>query len=285
MQVQDNGILYLVATPLGNLHDISQRMRIVLADCDVVAAEDTRRTRQLLTACGIAGKRLLSVRQHNETAAATMIARQYQGAHVAYVCDAGSPGISDPGARLVSLMRDRGFTIIPIPGPSAVVAAIGVAGFEAAGYVFGGFLPRQEKAALAKLQELASINLPVVIFEAPRRVRTTLARISTAVGNTTQVCMCRELTKLHESITVGTPAQLDAELDASQIPKGEFTLVFAMQDRESAALPTASALRVARLLQAELPLTKAAKLAAKITGADARSLYQALVNLDKNADS
>ena len=265
------GKLYLVASPLGNLGDASPRLQQVLQECDLLAAEDTRVARKLLAGLGIRGRQVLSVRQHNEAAAAAKIA----ASTVAYLCDAGTPGISDPGAALVTTLRARGFEIIAVPGPSAVTAALSVAGFAGAGHIFGGFLSRRKAHRYHSIETLSRLGLPLVFFEAPSRVAATLHDIAACCGAATQICLCRELTKKFEQVTVGTATQLLAQLAGGTVAtRGEFTLV--VDATSQLSVDTVQALRVARLLTAEMPLAKSCKLAAKISGANAKQLYRQL---------
>lgn len=280
MSVINQATLYLLATPLGNLGDASPRLLEVLSNCDVIAAEDTRVTAKLLAGLGIQGKRTVSVRAHNEKAAALALLKKHAGGTIAYLSDAGTPGISDPGAVLVNVLHEHGFRIVPVPGPSAAAAAFSVAGFTAAGFVCAGFLPRAAKAWTTRLDELAAVGLPVIIFEAPTRIAATMHRLATHLGNDVAVCLCRELTKLHEQIVHAPAGQLTDMLANKEIPaRGEFTLVV------QAPAPTSpvklEAQRVSELLAHELPATKAAKLAAKLTGANARDLYDHLVQINQ----
>lgn len=269
------GKLYLVASPLGNLGDASSRLQQVLHNCNLVAAEDTRVARKLLTALGIAGKKIISIRQQNEAKAAAKITAD-AGQTIAYLCDAGTPGISDPGAVLVSVLREQGFAIITVPGPSAVTAALSVSGFANAGFVFGGFLSRRRIQRINSLSSLVVPGLPLVLFEAPGRIADTLQDMADFFGPETRVCLCRELTKKFEQTVVGNVAQLLEQLAAATIVmRGEFTLVVDVTTRQISG-DTAQALRTAKLLATELPLPKACKLAAKISNGNAKQLYQHL---------
>ena len=266
--------MYVIATPLGNLGDGSERMRATLASCDLLAAEDTRVAAKLLRLYDIKGPRLLSVRQHNERRQALALAKKPGAACIGYVSDAGTPGLSDPGAVLVATLRDAGFRIVPVPGCSAIAAALSVAGCGADQFFFAGFLPRQAAQARRRLREAASLAVPLVAFEAPGRLRSTLTNIVAALGADVPVCMCSELTKLHEDIIVSPAAeQLERLTNAATTPKGEHTLVI-----DCAKLATAGieAARAAEILAQELPPRQAASLAARLTGADARLLYRQL---------
>lgn len=255
-----------------------------MRQADVIAAEDTRVAAKLLAGLGITGKRVVSVRQHNESRAATQLARKHAGGTIAYLSDAGTPGVADPGAVLVNHMRTQGFDIVPVPGPSAVTAAISVTGFTVPGFIFAGFLPRQAKAWARRVDELACLGLPLVLFEAPTRIRTTMQRFQEHWGSAAQACLCRELTKLHEQILQASVAELGTALDNNTVPaRGEFTLVMAPPTTDR--LTGLNDMKVARVLLEELPPAKAAKLAAKITGASARDLYYTLTHQDNRNPS
>ena len=216
------GTLYVVATPIGHLEDITLRALRVLKTVQLVAAEDTRRTGNMLRHYEI-DTPILSVHEHNEgVRVARLLHRLEAGDSIALVTDAGTPGVSDPGATLVSAVREAGFRVEPIPGPSAVVAAISAAGMKSEGFCFHGFAPIKAKARNQWFIELveASRHRAVVFFEAPHRFRKTLEELRLLVK--CQIMVGRELTKLHEEIVFGTPEELLARFEA---PQGEFTLV------------------------------------------------------------
>ena len=267
--------MYVIATPIGNLGDGSERMRATLEACDAVAAEDTRVAAKLLRLYGIEGKRLVSVRQHNERKQALALARGMRGKSLGYVSDAGTPGLADPGAVLAATLREAGFRIVPIPGCCAVAAALSAAGFGADEFAFLGFLPRQRAQATRRLREYASLAVPLVAFEAPRRLAGTLDAIAAALGGDVPVCVAAELTKLHEEITV-LPAAAQAErVRAATTAKGERTLVIDCRGRRPDGVDASQALEI---LARELPPRQAARLAARLSGGDARRLYRQLVN-------
>jgi 16S rRNA (cytidine1402-2'-O)-methyltransferase len=218
--------LVLVATPIGNLRDLSPRAVETLQQATLIAAEDTRRTRALLSASGIAaGGRLIAVHAHNERdAAGRIVACIEAGGSVAYVSDAGTPGVSDPGTALVQACHDAGLAVSTVPGPSALLAALAVSGFPADRFVFEGFLPRKGRARAERLRAIADEERTVVCFEAPARVAATLADLAGACGDDRQVAVTRELTKLHEEIlraTLGDAARRAKEVEA----RGEYVLV------------------------------------------------------------
>jgi len=220
-----------VATPIGNLEDITLRALRVLREVDLVAAEDTRRTRSLLEAHGVRTA-LISYFEHNQARRGPELLRRLQsGACVALVTDAGTPGVSDPGFRLVRLCRDAGVPVVPIPGPSAVVAALSAAGVPADRFVFEGFLPMKAGRRLGRLRELAVLTRPVVLYESPHRLLATLEAIETVFGEA-EVVLAREVTKRFEEFRRGTAASLRAALAATGV-RGEVTLV--INPREAAA--------------------------------------------------
>ena len=220
------GRLTLVATPIGNLGDLSPRAISVLTNADVIACEDTRHTRKLLTYAGVAaGHRLVAMHDHNEAnAARQMLALLDDGKHVAVVTDAGTPGISDPGARLVRMAAAAGHAVETVPGPSAVIAALVVSGLPTERFCFEGFLPRKGKERTARLTELAAERRTSVLYEAPHRVRVLVADLVEACGPLRRVAVCREMTKLHEEVWRGSLADAATHLDATE-PRGEYVIV------------------------------------------------------------
>ena len=275
------GALYVVATPIGNLADISLRALHLLQLADVIACEDTRHTQALLRAYGIdkTPAQLLAVHQHNEQEAARgVIERLHQGQRVAYASDAGTPAVSDPGARLVAAARAAGLRVVPLPGASSITAVVSVAGAEGnhdAGFVFAGFLPAKAGERDAAVQRLAREPRPVVLLEAPHRIEAS-ARALAVLGQR-PVTVGRELTKQFEEVVTLTCAGLPAWLAAeAQRTRGEFALVL-----HAVAQPRAEddGLRVLQLLLKELPLKGAVKLAAEITGASRNELYEQALKL------
>ncbi len=218
--------LVLVGTPIGNLGDLSPRAVEALAIADTIACEDTRRTRALLSHLGLpAGRRLLAVHDHNEAAqVANVVARLVKGERVVVVTDAGMPGISDPGERLVAAAAAAGHTVEVVPGPSAMVAALVVSGLSTSRFCFEGFLPRKGSARAGRLREVAADRRTTVIFEAPPRVRATVVDLVGAAGGLRRVAVVRELTKLHEEIWRGTLAGAVDHL-ATKEPRGEYVIV------------------------------------------------------------
>ena len=269
------GSLYVVATPIGNLADITLRALHVLALADTVACEDTRHTQTLLRAYGIdkPAAQLLAVHQHNEMQAAQEVAaRLRQGQRVAYVSDAGTPGISDPGARLVGQLRDQGLRVIPLPGASSVSALLSAAGLDdtaAPGFVFAGFLPAKAAERAAVLEDLEKQARAVVLLEAPHRIEALAQAL--AVWGPRAVTIGRELTKQFEEIHTLPAAELAAWLAAdSNRLRGEFTLVLHPAANAVAAVQDD---RVLALLMEHLPLKTAVQLAAQIGGESKNALY------------
>ncbi len=266
------GALYVVATPIGNLADITLRALHVLGLADAIACEDTRHTQPLLRACGIDGKTLIALHQHNEAEAAQgVIERLHAGQRVACVSDAGTPAVSDPGARLVAACRAAGLRVLPLPGASSVTTALSAAGLAGDGsFVFEGFLPSKSGERASAVQALAQQTRAVVLLEAPHRIAA-LADALAALGQR-PVTVARELTKQFEQIATLACADLPAWLAAdAQRQRGEFVLV--LHPAEAATSEDESE-RVLKLLLAELPLKTAVKLAADITGAARNGLYE-----------
>ena len=234
------GALYLVATPIGNLGDVSARALEVLGAVDWIAAEDTRHTRRLLAHFGIATP-LFSAHAHNERArAADIVERLAAGSSGALVVDAGSPGVSDPGALVVRAVIEAGRPVRVVPGPSAVVAALSISGLDTRAFTFAGFLPARAGARDARLEGLLARPETLVLYEAPHRARATLEAIA-RLAPARRVAACRELTKLHEEVRRGTAAEILAGLDAAQ-ERGEWALVVAGNAGEAkGAAPRAGA--------------------------------------------
>jgi 16S rRNA (cytidine1402-2'-O)-methyltransferase len=268
------GKLYVVATPIGNLGDISARALAVLAQADLVAAEDTRTTGHLLAHHGIAAK-LVALHEHNEMRrAAELVARMQAGETIALVSDAGTPGISDPGALLVAQAREAGVSVCPIPGANAAIAALSAAGLAAPHFLFYGFLPVRPAARRTALEALRELPYALVFYEAPHRVTECVADLAAILGGARDIVIARELTKLFEAIHRCRLDQAGAWLaaDANRL-RGEFVLIVSgAQAVAQEGLP-AEAERVLGLLLAELPLKQSAALAAAITGARKNELY------------
>lgn len=266
------GVLYVVATPIGNLADASPRALDTLRSADLVACEDTRTTRTLLSRHGIAA-RTVALHQHNERrAAAGLIEALRAGKSVALVSDAGTPALSDPGAWLVGEAHRAGIRVSPVPGPSAAAAALSASGFEAPQFLFAGFLPAT-RAARRKALEALDVPWPVVLYEAPHRIAETLEDLRERFGGAREIVVGRELTKKFEEVArlaLGeAPAWLAARPEREQ---GEFVLVLQPgNEKKPASVDPQKVLEV--LLEAMAP-SEAARLAARITGAPKNLLYR-----------
>jgi len=219
-----SGVLYLVATPIGNLEDITYRAVRTLSEVDLIACEDTRHTRNLLDHYEIA-RPLISYHEHNEAARAEeLVAKLLAGTNVALVSDAGMPLVSDPGYRLAAAAIRAGISVVPIPGPSAVITALAAAGLPTDAFYFGGFLPPKSGQRARALEALREQTATLVFYEAPHRILDTLADVERILG-LRPVVVARELTKLHEEFLRGTPAEVRAALAARPSVKGEITLL------------------------------------------------------------
>lgn len=229
--------LVLVATPIGNLGDLSPRAVQTLSEADVILCEDTRRSRQLLTHAGVTGKRLVAMDAHREAQMSQRVLEWVrEGRTVALVTDAGMPAVSDPGARLVAAAVAAGVEVRVVPGPSAVLAALALSGLVTERFVFEGFLPRRGPARAERLASLARCQLTAVIFESPLRVAATLRELAEACGPGRRVAVVRELTKLHEEVWRG-PLGGAAELAEVGSPRGEHVIVLAGRHPAEAAPP------------------------------------------------
>ena len=265
--------LSIVATPIGNLGDITLRALDTLRTADVIACEDTRHARRLLDHHDIRGQ-LLALHEHNEQqAAAKLLALLADGKSVALISDAGTPAISDPGARAVAAVRQAGYRVTPLPGPNAAIAALSAAGLDDAQFHFVGFLPAKSGARRTALESLKSLPATLVFYEAPHRIEETLADLAALLSPAREIVIARELTKLFEQIERLPLADAPAWLAADENHRrGEFVLLVA-------APPPATGLdagteRILALLLAELPVKQAAKLAAAITGQSKNALYE-----------
>ena len=267
------GVLHVVATPIGNLGDLSPRAQQVLRGVDAVCAEDTRHTRQLLAHFGIE-RPLVALHEHNEDdLAQRIVARLHGGESLALVSDAGTPLVSDPGYRLVRAAREAGIRVSPVPGPSALVAALSVAGLPSDRFAFEGFLPAKASARRERLSALAGEPRTLIFYESAHRIEEMLADAAAAFGGARRAVLARELTKLFETVLDGTLADLHARVaaDADQ-RKGEFVLVV-QGVGEDVDAKLAEGRRVHAILARQLPPSTAAKLAAEITGAPRKALY------------
>jgi 16S rRNA (cytidine1402-2'-O)-methyltransferase len=262
--------LAVCATPIGNLDDVTLRLLDELRAADVILCEDTRHTRVLLERHAVSGAKLLSYHEHNEAKrTAEMLPRLLAGERVALVSDAGMPGISDPGARLVGAALEQGVPVTVLPGPSAVDTALVAGGFAADRYQFVGFLPRGAGALTALWRELAGWAYPVVAFESPQRLPASLRSLAAALPGR-EVAVCRELTKKFEEVVRGSAAEVSATF--VEPPKGEITLVLGPGEAERDVSGALEA--VAELVAAGAPRRLAADVVSRLTGASRNELYR-----------
>jgi 16S rRNA (cytidine1402-2'-O)-methyltransferase len=263
------GKLYIVATPIGNLKDISARAKKTLSTVSMIAAEDTRRTKKLLSATGISKKTISYREQVREKASARIIRELKEGGDVALVTDAGTPGLSDPGYFLVREAARKDITVVPIPGPSALAAAISASGMSLDSFVFEGFLPTRSSARRRRLEELGGTGYPLAIYESPRRLLATLSDIEEAIGNR-YVVVARELTKIHEEFIRGSVREVADKLMKGDI-KGEVTLLVEGGDARPVSLELDEA--VSEMRSAGLSASKTASILADLTGEPRRKIY------------
>jgi 16S rRNA (cytidine1402-2'-O)-methyltransferase len=271
-----SGILYVVATPIGNLEDISPRAVRILGEVDLIACEDTRHTRKLLDRYGIA-KPLVSYHEHNEQPrAAELLGDLQAGKNIALVSDAGTPLIADPGYRLVEQARERGVTVTPLPGPCALIAALSASGLPTDSFLFHGFLPPKQGQRRKLLVELKTLEATLIFYEAPHRILETLEDIAATLGERT-VVLARELTKIHEEFLRGTPAELQSALAERSSVKGEITVMVARgASSESESDDTPLDVAVEKLIEAGVPRMEALKTVARKRGLSKRDVYKKL---------
>ncbi len=273
-----SGTLRICGTPIGNLGDVTQRLRDSLAGAAVIACEDTRRTRALLTALGIPAPRLERLDANTEEhGAARLVERLLHGDEVALVTDAGMPAVSDPGTRLVLAAAAAGVVVEVIPGPSAVTAAFAASGIEGDGFAFIGFLPRSAGSLNARLDTADGWGVPLIAFEAPGRLPRTLAAIA-ARDPARRLVVCRELTKLHEQVVRGTATEVAAAF--TDPPPGEVTLVLAAGAPRPSGGPSEAQLHDAlvQLRDSGLGARRASEIAALLSGLPRRALYERLID-------
>ena len=280
-----SGILYVVATPIGNLQDISLRALDILKNVDAIAAEDTRHTSGLLNHFGIS-KKLIAVHEHNEHQSAEKLLIQLNaGESIALVTDAGTPGISDPGAVVVDLVRKAGVKVVPVPGASAVIAALSASGITQNGFLFHGFLPASGSARRRALESLKTQTVTLVFYEAPHRILECIADLSLVLGPDRRITFARELTKTFETFYSCNLGEALAWLEAdTNQQRGEFVLlVEAPVEKEAEAIPE-DAVHILKLLLAELPLKQAVKLATDITQLKKNDLYEFALQLKNESN-
>jgi 16S rRNA (cytidine1402-2'-O)-methyltransferase len=273
--LSDPGTLYVVATPIGNLGDLSARAREVLASVDLIAAEDTRHTKQLLHACGVE-RPLTSLHEHNEAEkSGALIERLLKGESIALVSDAGTPLISDPGFSLVGAARARGVSVVAVPGPCAAIAALSIAGLPTDRFVFEGFLPAKSGARRARLEELIAEPRTLIFYEAPHRLVDLLRDLAAVFTHERQAVVCRELTKRFETTYAGALQDLVelAERNAD-LSRGEIVVIVAGDSASRRRADSVNADQLLRALLEDLPPAQAAKIAARVTGEKRADLYE-----------
>ncbi|MBS0589397.1 MAG: 16S rRNA (cytidine(1402)-2'-O)-methyltransferase [Proteobacteria bacterium] len=269
-----DGKLFVVATPIGHLDDLSARARATLAEVDLIAAEDTRHSAALLRHHGI-GTRCVALHEHNEhEASAELVRRMLAGERIALISDAGTPLVSDPGYRLVRAARAAGIAVSPIPGACAAIAALSAAGLASDRFVFEGFLPAKSAARRARLQDLRAETRTLIFYESSHRIVESLRDLVLELGDERKAVVARELTKQFETLLDGSLAELSQRVaaDANQ-QRGEFVVLVSGADDAEVAAKLADGRRIYAILSAELPPSRAAKLAAEITGAPRKALY------------
>ena len=275
--------LYVVATPIGNLGDITLRALDVLKAVDVIAAEDTRVTVRLLNRHGIAA-RLVAVHEHNERRAAErVIGLLAGGSAVALVSDAGTPGIADPGAQVVAAVRAAGYPVVPLPGPNAAAAVLSASGFDASRFLFCGFLPSRAAERRRVLAELAAQTAILVFYEAPHRVLDSVTDLCAVLGGERSIVIARELTKIHETLHQCRLDEAVTWLQADDYrQRGEFVLVV-QGAVEASAKGEVDAEGVLKILLEELPLKQAVALGVKLTGGNRNALYKLALGIKGEA--
>jgi len=275
-ETRNQGVLYVVATPIGNLEDITHRAVRILRQADLIACEDTRQTRKLLDHYGIATA-TVSYHEHNEAARAEELVRKLEGgATIAQVSDAGMPGISDPGYRLIRLAIEKGIPVIPVPGPSAVIAALVGSGLPADTFEFHGFLPAKSGQRRTALESFRSTPHTIVVYEAPHRIREALEDIVAVLGPGRPVVVARELTKIHEEFIRGTAKEVLLRLQDRET-KGEITLLIGAGEPQPATAHKNLAERLHEIMQEQkLDEKGALKVLAKEQGLSKSGVYREL---------
>ena len=275
LKTNGQGTLYVVATPIGNLGDITLRAIETLKSVDAIAAEDTRHTSGLLSHFGIS-KKLIAVHEHNEQQSAEkLLAQLKNGDNIALVTDAGTPAVSDPGAIVVKVVREAGVKVVPIPGVSAVVAALSASGITQNGFYFHGFLPASGAARRKQLEALKMQTVTLVLYEAPHRIIECVEDLAKVLGENRKITFCRELTKTFETIYTCLLNEASAWLQAdSNQQRGEFVLLIEAAPIVEVEEISAEAQRVLKCLLAELPLKQAVALATEITNLKKNDLYE-----------
>jgi len=283
--ISTQAVLYVVATPIGNLGDITLRALDILKSVDAIAAEDTRHTSRLLNHFGIT-KKLIAVHEHNEQQSAHILLERIRaGESIALVTDAGTPGVSDPGAIVVDVLREAGVNVIPIPGASAVIAALSASGITDNGFSFIGFLPASGSQRRKSLANLNALQHTLVFYEAPHRIVESVEDMAAILGGERRMTIARELTKTFETFHRCLLSEATAwlEADANQ-QRGEFVLLVEAAPLKEEATISEEAEHHLKTLMAELPLKQAVKLAVEITGVKKNDLYERALQLKEKAD-
>lgn len=277
----DFGQLFVVATPIGNLGDISHRALQVLSSVDFILAEDTRHSKRLLNHYGI-GTKLRSCHEHNEESQVEWVRSQLdQGLDLALISDAGTPLISDPGFVLVRALRAQGYEIVAVPGPSSIIAALSIAGLPTDGFVYDGFLPSKSGARRAALEGYVNEHRTVVLLESSHRIKACLGDLVDVLGGQRQIAVARELTKRFETVLAGSAESvLDVFNDNEDQSRGEFVLMLAGVEPVSSSDADVSS--VLKVLLNELPVKQAAGIAAKLTGKRKNEVYDLALALKNN---
>ena len=276
-----DGVLRLVATPIGNLSDLSPRAARVLGEADVIACEDIRHSRKLLSHAGVTGPRLIAVHDHNEAdQVRTILSLLERGKSVALITDAGTPGISDPGQRVVAAVAAAGYGIEVVPGPSAVIAALVASGLPTHRFSFEGFMPRKGSERTRRLEAVSGAGCTTVLYEAPHRVVRTLNDLIETCGPLRQVALVRELTKLHEEVWRGTLAGAVEHLEESP-PRGEYVIVLGSGPPETVDDETIARALTARMDAGEDKRTAIASVAGTLS-VPKRRVYDLALDLASN---
>ena len=274
------GTLFIVATPIGNLDDITFRAVEILKNVDIILAEDTRHSKKLLLHLDIS-KSISAFHEHNERDKTEAIIRELQsGKSIALISDAGTPLISDPGYFLVIKAKKEGLKVIPIPGPSALITALSASGLPSDSFTFLGFLPSKQTARLKLLKRLVSRSETIIFYESPKRILATLTDMQSIFGESREVCLAKELTKVFETIHTESIPNLIKYLTTDQNnQRGEFVILISANDKIDIAESESKLDSLLPILCAEMGASKAAKIAAKITGIDKKQCYKRAIDL------
>lgn len=280
------GVLYVVATPIGNLGDLSERARQVLAEVDAIAAEDTRETRRLLAHCGISAE-LIAYHDHNESELTPRLLEALEsGQRLALVSDAGTPLISDPGYTLVAAARERGLDVVPIPGANAAICALSASGLPSDRFLFLGFPPRTQSRRRAWIESVAREPGTLILYESAKRALETLSDLQAVLGDGRRLVIARELTKRFETFLLGPASVLIARLESDEEQRlGEMVILVEGCPASETDETREDAIRVLRILGESMPLSQAAALAARLTGAKKNALYRLGLELGLGAES